>query len=244
MGTLYGPASALPKYLTTDLRCPGNRNHRCGGRLKTWYEGAKNRTVWECSRCGDRNIAAGKADDPRRTRMPAIPKGGKKRDRQRKAVYDWELSIIGPMPTMLLGEIGQLTIEQCQQIVDTVWADYGLTDPPIVKAARKGAMRATGMRAKIVLPGWTRTAFIVLHEVTHSLQEVEEIWPDGKADQAWHGPTFATLALDLYSRYLGMDRDGAKKKGVHQKPRRVRFAPLALVPHPLRKTKKLEWRIE
>jgi hypothetical protein len=80
----------------------------------------------------------------------------------------------------------------------------------------------------------------VLHEVAHSLQEVPEIWPDKKVNGPWHGPTFASLVLDLYRRYMGIDAVKARKAGIHQKPRRVRFAKMDQIPKPIKKTKRLK----
>lgn len=140
------------------------------------------------------------------------------RDSQRKAVYAWEEKVA----ELADGANRPITLDECHDLVVRVWGDYfpGLDPPEVVDG--RGRRSPCGSRERIALPRFARRPIVVLHEVAHSFD------PEGPA----HGPCFARLALELYSRYAGVSKAQAKSLGVHQKPRRVRFASPSDVPSP------------
>lgn len=147
------------------------------------------------------------------------------RDSQRSALYRWEDRVARELSPALNRK---LTLEECEELIARVWDDYRTgTGPPRVKDGR-GTTAARGSRWTINLPRWARTPRVVLHEVAHALG------PEGAA----HGPEFARLHLELLNRYEDVPVGPAKRIGVHQKPRRVRFARAAACPKP----KSLAWR--
>jgi hypothetical protein len=146
-----------------------------------------------------------------------VTKRGRPRDNQRTAVYRWEQALPG-WP----GERMDLT--GCAILVHQVWQDYvGYSQPPVVKDGRR-RRKASGCRYWIKLPVWTRHDMIVLHEIAHALVHFRDPNP---RQQAAHGPVFARLYLDLLGRYTELPIGATRSAGVHQKPRRVRYATRA-----------------
>lgn len=154
------------------------------------------------------------------------------RDSQRSAVYAWEravcrdfgegLAAAGDGGVPRLDPREELSLPECQKLVDLVWREYrplSVTRPPAVRDGR-GRRRGWSGWGRIELPRFARRRYYVLHEVAHALGPVG----------APHGPHFARLLLELLVRYAGVDRSRARRLGVHQKPRRVRFAPPGEVP--------------
>ena len=133
-----------------------------------------------------------------------------RRDSQRGAVYKWGDTLLGKFPH--LGR--ELTLAECVDYVYRVWYDYHpYSGVPRVSDGR-GRRSACGNRRYISLPRWARDPGTVLHEIAHSLQ----------TEMPWHGPQFARLFLELLAHYEGVPKSAAKSLGVHQRPRRVRFA--------------------
>lgn len=135
------------------------------------------------------------------------------RDSQRSACYAWEKKVGEDFPEAKR----IMTLDECKALVERVWDDYHPgKKPPHVKDGR-GTRKARGSRWEINLPQWARYPLIVLHEVAHSLQEI----------QPWHGLEFARLVMDLWCHYLDLPKVQVRLLGTTQKPRRVRFASLA-----------------
>lgn len=151
------------------------------------------------------------------------------RDSQRQAVYRWEgrvAHLVNGSATLLLD------LADCESLVDQVWRDYRPEQmPPRVEDGR-GRRRPCGSRRRIKLPRFARSRIVVLHEIAHSLQ----------TQQPWHGPQFARLVLELWARYAAVPKAEARSLGVHQKPRRVRFAPPKDVPQPVSREWKAWWQ--
>jgi len=141
----------------------------------------------------------------------------REKDTQRSALYAWERALIG-MPD----RTREMTLDECAALVARVWSEYRPGDEPPRITDGRGARIARGARYSLKLPRWARRPGTVLHETAHSLMP-----RDGEAA---HGPEFATLLLDLLTRYVGIDRAAARKAGIEQRPRRVHFAPAAKVP--------------
>jgi hypothetical protein len=140
------------------------------------------------------------------------------RDNQRSACYNWERSL----PEWPGEPIYDL--QQARWWVHKVWLDYiGHDTPPEVRDGR-GRRTACGSRWAIKLPRFARHEMYVLHEVAHSVIRYRD---PHKEHCAPHGPEFARLVLDLYHHYKGVSLSEGRRLGVHQRPRRVRFATRA-----------------
>lgn len=142
---------------------------------------------------------------------------GRKRDNQRQAVYRWDDKLGAQWPHL----IEPMTLKQCVDLVNRVWADhFPQKVPPTVKDGR-GCTYAQGGRWRVVLPRWGRRKGTVLHEIAHSL-----MYGNGHGHYvAAHGPEYARCLLELLVEYGGVERSVAKRLGEQQKPRKVRFAP-------------------
>lgn len=132
------------------------------------------------------------------------------RDNQRSAVYAWERSIGLPY-------VGDMTLAECQALVNRVWGRYGYGFAPKVTDGR-GRRRGSGGRSRIALPRRTRNRMYVLHEVAHSLVCLH------LKGVAAHGPEYARVLLGLLVEYAEIDGSRAHRIGVQQRPRRVRFS--------------------
>ena len=141
-------------------------------------------------------------------------------DTQRSAVYAWERTL----PQW--DNHGTLSLDECEALVAKVWADYrpGSTPPPIGDG--RGRRSAGGAPWGIFLPRWSRSPMVVLHEAAHAMT-LKDL----------HGPIFATLCLELWSRYVpGFDKVAARRAGIAQRPRRVHFEAVAACPRPVSRT--------
>lgn len=146
------------------------------------------------------------------------------RDSQRTAVYRWGHAVAEKYPDLKT----PMSLDDCEALVRRVWSDYRLGETPPVVTDGRGRRHAWGDRHRIKLPIWARTTHVVLHEITHSLL------PDMNS----HGPAFARLFLELLVRYGDAGAKDVRALGVHQRPRRVRFAPAESVPKP----RSREWK--
>lgn len=117
------------------------------------------------------------------------------RDSQRSRVYAFERSIPG-----LQARTGSMTLEAADDYAFSVWVKergrYGFAKrtAPRVEAGRNGGT-AYGQHL-ITLGVWARQPAVVLHELAHCLTPGDQ-----------HGPRFVGVAIGLYCRYLGLDRD-------------------------------------
>jgi hypothetical protein len=117
---------------------------------------------------------------------PASPS----RDSQRKRLYAWERAH--------LAFNHDLTLEQCQALVDRVCQAYG-QQPAIVKHGGERGY-ATGDVQTIVLPQWAWSTGVVLHETAHTLA--------CRLDhREGHGPLFLRIYLELLRRFGGCDEE-------------------------------------
>ena len=137
------------------------------------------------------------------------------RDTQRQRLYDWEGDTVPQGPT--------LSLEDCQHIVDQVWADYhDESDPPAVVDGR-GRRNAGGSRYKISLPVWARNLRTVLHEVSHSIVGSYKVAP--------HGPEYLRLFIDLLDHW-GLSNSGELSRSA--RAAKLRIGTVAACPQPLR----------
>lgn len=144
---------------------------------------------------------------------------GKLRDSQRQAVYDWENSIF---PN---GKVETLTLGKCEGLVRMVFQDYQVDSQGLYFSDGRGRSWARGGHYRIILPRWARTDVVSLHEAAHTMisRRLKERNLDWWTVVRPHGKLFASLVLELWGRYAGLDTVLARKAGITQKPRRVRF---------------------
>lgn len=149
------------------------------------------------------------------------------RDSQRNAVYRWEWS----MTAQLLSPDARvrMTLDECKALVKKVSEDYGIREPRVKDGRGTTMAYAYGGHA-IGLPLFSRKALTVIHEMAHII-----LYQTVQNKYASHGREFASLVLDMYKRYLGLDHVEARKIGIVQRPRRVRFANMKIIPKPVKK---------
>jgi len=118
------------------------------------------------------------------------------RDTQRSKVYQWEnLAFDKPAHT---GVEPELELRDIKKIVTKVARDYGLSHRKVRVLdgrGRRSAAYSSGERA-IKMPRWSRTRFIVLHELAHWIVKV--LWP---MKAAAHGREFVGIYMELLRRY-------------------------------------------
>jgi hypothetical protein len=171
-----------------------------------------------------------------------------KKDSQRSAVYKWEDEVF--KTDEVWRKPNSMTLDQCERLANKVVADFMPEPVPVVMRDGRSKRRACYYNpdfawnwrdyhsGTIDLPRWSRCPAIVLHEVTHHLVW----WKYGANDNSpsAHGREFATLALMLYGKYCGIDTVEARKIGIKQRPRRVHFAKLSVLPKPIKRIYKLK----
>jgi hypothetical protein len=150
------------------------------------------------------------------------------RDNQRSAVYRWEWGLVTHFGLPPHGS-AVYTLDECKELVNSLWDAYGRGYPPHVSDGR-GCRAAYGSEWEIKLPRAMRIPTVVLHETAHGLMGCTGPWDFGpNVDEGYeipaaHGPEFAGLLFELFTHYLKLPRGEVRSRGVHQKPRRVRFA--------------------
>ena len=114
------------------------------------------------------------------------------RDTYRKKVYDWERALKG-WPGK------KLTLQECKELVMHVWSIHKSSKwhVPVVKDGR-GCRSARGGKDHITLPTWSRTTYVVLHELSHSIVATLTI------PHPAHGLEFCMRYLLLLERYAGV----------------------------------------
>lgn len=117
------------------------------------------------------------------------------RDRQRSLVYEWERIAVSPY------QGAPIAFHNVEIMVKYVWEDMGLLYPPRVRQLQPNVVSRGGdaTRDEVRFPaqtdGWT-----VLHELAHSMTMLS------RAETVeGHGPEFVGMAMQLYSKYLGID---------------------------------------
>jgi hypothetical protein len=123
------------------------------------------------------------------------------RDNQRQKVYNAETMML-----RMFGDTERLTPEQCQELANEVWADYGFENKPptvIVGNAKTRKSSSYKWNATIKLAaGWGQAKKVVLHEITHQIIDNGYKYPD-----PGHGKYFTAVLLEVYEMYLGWNKD-------------------------------------
>jgi hypothetical protein len=114
-------------------------------------------------------------------------------DRQKKKVYDWEDSFICSE-----NYCDPLSWEECKKFSSHVWKELGIKKKCPVLIDNRKFNTAISLSGEIFLPKDKdfRNKPLLLHELAH------EITPQFVN----HGPLFVKNVIDLYSRFLGIDK--------------------------------------
>ena len=139
----------------------------------------------------------------------------KPRDSQKNAVYSWERAVEKKFKLN-----HSLSLDECQQLINRIWAKHSRQPPPIVKdgrARRSACYEDWGHCIKLPVP--QRRPMVVLHELAHAL--LRRQWKE-----PGHGKCFARIVLDLYCKEFSIPLAEIKRLAIYQRPRRVRFALL------------------
>lgn len=145
------------------------------------------------------------------------------RDNQRSALYRWENRAFRDLAPHMAK--AALTLDECDGLVRLIWRDYVPPEfPPPVTTDGRSRRTAFGNQFRVSLPRWARSYKMVCHEVAHSIicHRDHDWWKVAAA----HGPEYARLLVEIYAHYLGMPKGKMITRGIKQRPRRVRFAPL------------------
>lgn len=147
------------------------------------------------------------------------------RDSQRQKVYDAEAIAFEGASRAKANAMRLLTIDECQALVDAVFASnylrekYDFTkDAPTVRRGvgqrRRGCYKVS--TNEIHLPEWTRQRWYVLHEVAHALVRPTPTRPA-------HAQEWAACYLDLLRAFNG--RGDHDRLVAAFKVTKVRFKP-------------------
>ncbi len=112
------------------------------------------------------------------------------RDFQRSRVYKWEWAALPD------GTKASLTLEECRDLVERIWAAHGLEGrgPPKVQlVARKKRGSSFSLMKNIELVPSHLNPIVTIHETAHALLLSLDS----------HGPLFMRLFLELLERYAG-----------------------------------------
>lgn len=125
----------------------------------------------------------------------------KPHDSQRQKVYNAETRMLAFFDTP-----EKLSPENCQNLANEVWQDYGFnSNPPtvIVSSAKKRTSTSYSWNRTIKLAqGWGQSKKVVLHEIAHQIVDNGYRYND-----PGHGKHFTAILLELYEMYLGWNRE-------------------------------------
>jgi putative metallohydrolase (TIGR04338 family) len=127
------------------------------------------------------------------------------RDNQRQRVYDAERAT--PMwDKDRIDDIHALT-KYVTKICKSAWFRRRFPTMGIVRVKDgRRCRKATGGWGTINMPRWSRTKIIVLHELSHAVQNAASPEP-----QAWHGREFCKIYLAFVKKWIGREAYDALK---------------------------------
>jgi hypothetical protein len=116
------------------------------------------------------------------------------RDYQRGRVYAWERHMVAPR------DPGRIPFAAAQGMVDAIWAEQGLSYPPLVEKLPPQATTLLGEACRLSIRlGESTPSWCLLHEIAHAMSMTHT------GQGAGHGPVFMGLYVALLERYLRLD---------------------------------------
>ena len=117
------------------------------------------------------------------------------RDTQRQKTYNWERKVLHPV--VHEPKEHQLTLPECEKLIESAFTRYGLTPPKIHNGGgyRHAQYIPYWQCPVIVLPRWARTTCVVLHECAHGI--CKKYAPNDPG----HGALFVRVFIDLIAHY-------------------------------------------
>jgi len=152
------------------------------------------------------------------------------RDSQRSKEYGWEFALERAFDVCHLAKVKKLTFAECKALGEVIWLDMTggheyseghRTKPPRIKMAH-GRRRASCFRhfpPTIEITTWGHNPMTILHETAHAILSASE-WKLPVTFLPAHGPHFVTLAMRIYERYMGFDRETMESMA---RTRRLKF---------------------
>ena len=143
--------------------------------------------------------------------------GCRTRDSQRQKLYDWEH---GMFPAEIEGTMPE---DEIRHLIFRICEDYQVPQVPMIFNAHRsrtsvfigrpeeGPMmmwnhnrqREMSVAIEIGATDWHRRASVVCHEAAHYIVARQYGWRRVAA----HGPEFAAVAIDIWERYMGANRE-------------------------------------
>lgn len=163
------------------------------------------------------------------------------RDNQRSKVYAWERAAVRRLNKTEFYRPDFDTLEECEAFMNPIWraerGRVGLAKQKAPELSRNlwGQRKATaGHDHTIKLPKWSRSRWVILHEMAHRLTPRDEA----------HGPRFVGVLIGLAARHLGYDANAlmelADEMGVKYYVRSIGVVPVIGISAQVLQTVKIE----
>lgn len=117
-------------------------------------------------------------------------------DYQKSKVYSWEDKCVAPRI-----DRSPKSIDFLSSLVEYMWETIGRINPPKVHENRAYRVKSTGGRYMIQLASHMRNEHILVHELAHSLNLVE----DDEQGHDGHGPNYVADYILLLTKFYGFD---------------------------------------
>ena len=110
---------------------------------------------------------------------------------QSQLVYSWESRFPDTSHSYL-------SLQQCQDHVNSVWEDLKITFAPPTVTDGRGSCAARFYEHRIMLPRWARNLTILCHEISHGIVDLFSYH-----DSMDHGGMFLHTYITILGRYAG-----------------------------------------
>jgi hypothetical protein len=121
------------------------------------------------------------------------------RDFQKSKLYAWENAVVDPRTDLTI------PFERAQLFVDGVWLSLGFEGAPRVELIAPQATTTvamgcrTAVRIRHVTPAW-----VILHELAHSINKRHDSAPGASVPCDGHGPKFVGIYIRLLDKVLNI----------------------------------------
>ena len=121
------------------------------------------------------------------------------RDFQKSKLYAWENAVVEPRTNLTI------PFERAQLFVDGVWLSLGFQGPPRVEliSPRATVTVAKACRMAVRIPRVT-PAWVILHELAHSINKRHDKAPGASVACDGHGPKFVGIYIRLLDKVLNI----------------------------------------